>query len=397
MPELEKKSLSSRFSYVYGAAVLAAGVFVMITAGATNGVADNSADNALRAQGPLVEVLEAETVDGAYTIEAPGRLQSRQNLVIVGEVAGKISYVNPKFVLGGRFKEGETLFRINDADYKAELARAKAGVASAKAALVRAKLDNERRIDLVKKGAVSVAARDEAVANLASAEAGVEQAKADLIRAQDNVDRTDIKAPFPALVLSEAISKASYVSPGQELARIIDTRAAELVAGLSPRKAAAVTRALSTLAEGKLVAVAKPNDGSVGSGTLTGFVDQFSPSIDAASRSALVVAVFPDAFKKENAGRVFANDFMTLEIGVKSTEQVWQVPVGAIRKDKFVWIVEGGKLVKRNVTVIDSQGENAFVISNAGLNGSKIMLTLLSEEIEGMSVRSATAVLAQAQ
>lgn len=397
MPQVEKKSISSRFSFVYGLAALAGGIFVMMAAGASNNVADAAAQNRPVDKGQLVETMTAHAVAGKYVVEAPGRLQSRQNLLIVGEVAGKVTYVNPKFVLGGRFEEGETFFQINKADYQAEVARSKAGVASAEASLVQARLDNERRLNLVKTGAVSEAARDQAVANLAAAEAGVAQAKASLVRAQENLERTTVKAPFPALVTSENISLDSYVSPGQELARILDTRAGELVAGLSPRKAAAVTRALSILADGKLVAVAKPNDGSVGSGILTGYVDQFSPSIDAASRTALVVAVFPDAFGAENAGRVFANDFMTLEIAVEAEQQVWRVPVGAVRKDSYVWVVKDGKLAKRAVTVIDHEGENALVASTDGLEDEKVVLSILSEEHEGLKVRAASSTVAQLQ
>lgn len=397
MPQVEKKSISSRFSFVYGFAALAGGIFIMMAAGASNNVADAAAQNRPVDKGQLVETMTAHSVDGRYVVEAPGRLQSRQNLLIVGEVAGKITYVNPKFVLGGRFAEGETFFQINKADYEAEVARSKAGVASAEASLVQARLDNERRLDLVKTGAVSEASRDQAVANLAAAEAGVAQAKASLIRAEENLERTTVKAPFPALVTSENISLDSYVSPGQELARILDTRAGELVAGLSPRKAAAVTRALSILAGSKLVAVAKPNEGSVGSGTLTGYVDQFSPSIDAASRTALVVAVFPEAFSAENAGRVFANDFMTLEIAVEADQQVWRVPVGAVRKDSYVWVVKDNKLSKRLITVIDHEGENALVASKDGLEGEQLVLSILSEEHEGLKVRAASTAVAQLQ
>lgn len=375
---------TSRSALLVGTLIMGLGITAMMASGGRSG--DGGGTNQLP-NGPLVETVTAEVADGLYRVEAPGRLQSRQTLSIVGEIAGKVTYVNPAFVMGGRLAKGDVLFRVNVADYEASVASAKAGVASANASLVRAKLENTRRLDLVKKGAVSEAARDETVANLASAEAVLLQAQAQLRQAEENLSRTVVRAPFPALVTQENVSLDTYVGPGQVLATIIDTRAAELVAGLSPQEAAAVSRMYASNG-GSLAATARPNEGSVGSKRLVGTVDQFSPAIDAASRSALVVAVFPDAFVPENAGRIFANDFMTLEIEVRSDQQVWSLPAGSVRKNSYVWSVEKGTLIHRNVTVIRADGDRIFVTASDDLSGAKIMVTLLSEETEGMQVRS---------
>lgn len=380
--KLEKKSL---LPLVAGAAVFSLGFFAMSAA------SDSGTGNAQNQQsivnGPLVETTTATLSDGLYTVEAPGRLQPRQQLTIVAEISGKVAYVNPKFVVGGRFDVGETLFKVNSADYEADVSRAKAAVASADAALVQAKLANKRQQDLVKQGAVSEAVKDSAVANLASAEAGLMQAKAQLQQARENLERTEIKTPFPALVASETVSLDTYVAPGQNLATLIDTRAGELIAGLSPEKAAAVSRMFSG-SQAPLKAVAKPNDGSVGSAALVGYIDQFSPSIDEASRSALAVAVFPGAFSPDNAGRIFANDFMTLEISVQSNDTVWQVPTGVVRKGHFLWVVEGDNLERREVSVVSTQDEHMLITSEHDLANAQILLTLLSEESEGLQVRT---------
>ncbi len=252
----------------------------------------------------------------------------------------------------------------------------------------RAQLDNKRQIELEKRGAVSATSRDAAVANLASAKAGLIQNQAQLLRAKENLKRTVITAPFPALVVGEDVSTDTYVSPGQNLGQLMDTRAAELVAGLSPEKVAVVARAVSQLDNGRLAAVAIPNEGSVGSGALKGYIDQFSPAIDATSRSALVVAVFPDAFSEKYAGHIFSNDFMTLEISVHSNGTVWQVPAGVVRKGQFVWVIKNGNLERRDVTVVNTQQNKTLIKAEQNLANEEILLTLLSEESEGLAVRT---------
>lgn len=369
---------------VVGAGIFALGFFAMSAAGAKQAADETSTP---QDAGPLVETTQATMSSGLYQVEAPGRLQARQELAIVAEVAGKVSFMNDKFVVGGRLEAGEIMFRINSVDYQAELTRAEAALKSAEATLVQAKLANDRNLDLVRQGAVSEAAKDAAVANLAGAEAGVLQAKAQLSRARENLARTKVKAPFPALVVQETVSLDTYVAPGQNLGTLIDTRAGELVAGLSPKQAAAVSRMFAQ-SGGKLKAIARPNSGSVGSAELTGYIDQFSPAIDETSRSALVVAVFPGAFSPENAGRIFANDFMTLDVTVASNMTVWDLPAGTVRKGNFVWTVVSSKLERLPVTVVGGDETRTLVTSSANLEGANILVTLLSEEAEGFKVRA---------
>jgi len=371
-----------------GAVVLAIGMGGNYLASVLNQPSGNS-DAGSITSAPLVEVVAPVTASPNYTIRVPGRFRSRQTVAIVGEVQGKITYLNPRLVVGGRFEQGELLLKINPVNFQAEVARAKAGLRSAEASLIRARLDNDRQKELAATGASSKAARDAAVANLANTEASVKQAEAQLLIAEENLERTEIRAPFPAIVFSENIASDSYVAPGQQLAELMDARAGELVAGLSPRAAASVARLLAGAGGDPISAIARPNEGSVGSIALEGYIENFSPSIDQASRSALVVAVFPNAFSIENEGRVFSNDFMTLEIEARSTNSVWEIPYGAIRRDKYIWLVNANdELERADVSIVRGEGEKAFVSSTADLSAAKLMVTVLAAEEAGMIVRS---------
>ena len=371
-----------------GIIIFALGVFSMLTGSAINQPSGDPA--ALAAQSaPLVDVIKPKAASRDYIIRVPGRFRSRQTVSLVGEVVGKVVFLNDKLVLGGRLDQDELLLKINPLDFEAEVARATAGVASAEALLLQAQLDNDRQKELAATGAASQAARDAAVATLANAEATFNQAKAQLLVAEQNLVRTEVRSPFPAIVLSENVSIDSYVSPGQQLAELMDARAGELVAGLSPKASAAVAALFHDDPAQTITATARPNDGSVGSVVLQGYVENFSPSIDQASRSALVVAVFPDAFSEANVGRVFSDDFMTLEIMARATGNVWQVPYGAVRRDRYLWVIDqANKLQRVDIDVVRGDDEKAFVTSDTDLSEMDIVATLLAEEAEGLLVRS---------
>jgi RND family efflux transporter MFP subunit len=381
-----KQTYSLKWLFLGGGAAVI-GVAAMLVAGGANSTGQN-ADDVRAAIAPIVETAIVTPAKSSYTITAPGRLRALHNISVVGEVAGKITYISPKLVLGGRFDAGETLLEINKIDFEVEVARAEAGLASAKATYTQAEADKKRRLELFARGASTEAARDQAVAGFETAVASLKQAEVQLRLAKENFARATVTAPFPALVTAKTASVGGYVAPGQELARLIDARSAELVAGLSPRDAEALSYAISQSNGLGVDALAKPNDGSVGTAVLHGKIERFSPVVDATSRSALVVAVFSDAFVASNQGQVFADDFMTLEVSVKAKyEQVWHVPYGALRRDEYIWLINAqGELTKQIVTVLDSNNGIAMIASERDISDAKVLLTALSEEKNGLKV-----------
>lgn len=379
---------SSSLTLLIAAGIMACGFAVMISAGAATGLSGAAEEGAaLRSGAPIVETAVPVKTKSSYTIEAAGRLRARDGTALVGEIAGKIIWISDNFILGGRLKEGELLFRIDPTDYEAAVKSAEAGLASATAQLAQAERAFDRRNDLVASGVVSEQANDDATANLAAARAGLMQAEAQLSQARKNLERTEIRSPYPARVVDETVAVDTYVAPGQQLGVVTDTRLGELQAGLTPKDTKALADMLLT---GKRVkAIAKPNPGSISTGTLEGWVDRFNPVVDATSRTASVIALFPDAFEPQWDGKIFGDDFMTLEIEVAVSQNVWQVPVGAVRKEQFVWAVRDEKLKQIPVTVLSHDRDHSLVTSGQSLDGEAILTTLLNEEYEDQAVKVA--------
>ena len=391
-------SKPSRVWTLVGGGAFALGILIFMMASAAGGSPEAGSNAPLETSAPVVETEQIEPADSTYLVHAPGRLEPLQTLQVVGEVAGKIAYLNPDLVVGGRLEEGEVLLRIDQGDYRADLSRAEAQLATSQATLERARADRNRQVELADIGAVPAAVSEAAIATFANAEAAVEQARAQVTLAQRSLNKTTIRAPFDAIVTSESLSTDTFVSPGAPLAEIIDASAGEIRAGLSPKDVAAVRRALNAVSQGELTVRAVPNEASLGVQTLEGYLDSFAPTIDPSSRTVAVRAVFPGAFTRERNGEVFAGDFMTLELRGLADRMAFEVPTAALRRNSAIWLItDTQRLEEAPVTPLESHGETTLVTSPVDLTGRQVLITPLADEAEGMQVRPLPAHTAQAE
>ncbi|MEL6568382.1 MAG: efflux RND transporter periplasmic adaptor subunit [Pseudomonadota bacterium] len=392
---MTEQTTESRPSWLWiavGAGALGLGILVYSAAGAASTVSAPDGGAARSDLAPVVEFALIEPTERTFMVTAPGRLEARQTLSVVGEVPGKISEIHPNLELGGRIHEGEILFRIDQGDYRADLNRAEAQLSTALASLDQAQANRDRQVELAEIGAVPAAQEEAAVASFANAEANVAQARAQVTLARRNLSKTSVRAPFDAIVVSETLSPDTYVAPGAPLANLIDASAGEIRAGLSPRDVASVRRAQEAANGGEITVRAVPNDASIGNLTLTGTLASFAPTIDPTSRTVSVRAVFPDAFSLANQGRTFTGDFMTLEIAAQSDQPIYSLPTAALRREHEAWLITSDNELRAvEVAPLETRGAETLVTSPSDLSGQRVLTTPLAEETDGMTVRPRSA------
>lgn len=105
--------------------------------------------------------------------------------------------------------------RLRDTEHRARLAQAEADLKSAQARLDQARDDHSRVAGLFEKRNVSESAMDQARADLAAAQAGLEAASARLDQAREQLDYTEIRAPYSGIVTHRHIEPGEIASPGQ--------------------------------------------------------------------------------------------------------------------------------------------------------------------------------------
>ncbi|UTW12527.1 efflux RND transporter periplasmic adaptor subunit [Marinobacterium rhizophilum] len=159
-------------------------------------------------QGLPAEVIRLQTEPLTPSISAVGNLQANESVLIRPEQSGQIR--NILFEEGQPVAAGAVLFQLDTALYRAALAQAKARVNLSQQEYQRAQSLLQRKVG-------SQNDRDAALAQLQ-----VDEAEASL--AQTRIDKMSIRAPFAGIAGLRRVSPGDYVSTGQDLVELIDTR-----------------------------------------------------------------------------------------------------------------------------------------------------------------------------
>lgn len=142
--------------------------------------------------------------------ELPGRVAAMRSAEIRPQVGGIVQ--KRLFEQGAEVREGQPLFQINPAPFKAEVDSADAALKRALTALERARLQVERLEPLVEADAVSRQLYDDAVSQRNQAAADVDQARATLARRQLDLGFATIRAPISGRIGEEMVTEGALVS-----------------------------------------------------------------------------------------------------------------------------------------------------------------------------------------
>jgi membrane fusion protein (multidrug efflux system) len=255
-------------------------------------------------------------------LTAVGSLRSNESVIIRPEVAGRIAEI--RFDEGERVTKGQPLVVLDDTIYRAE-------VDEVQASLELSRANQERAIDLLKRGAGTTKARDEALAQLRADQAALQLARARL-------DKTVIRAPFDGVVGLREVSVGDFVNVGEDMVNLeqidplkADFRVAEVYLG-------AVRRGQRI----ELGADAFPGE------TFTGEVYAIDPLIDESGRSIVLRARLPNPDDRLRPGL-----FVRVTLVLNERNDAIQVPEQALvpqGQDQFVFRVVDGKAALTKVT-----------------------------------------------
>ena len=158
-----------------------------------------------------VEVIAPRRV--AVTNELPGRIDA----IRVAQVRARVAGILQKrvFVEGADVKAGETLFEIDPAPFKANLASAQASIAKSEASLKQTRAVADRFKSLIAAEAISRQDYDNAIAAAQEAEAEVQVAKAAATNAQLNLGYATVTAPISGRIGRALVTEGALVGQNE--------------------------------------------------------------------------------------------------------------------------------------------------------------------------------------
>ena len=157
-------------------------------------------------------------------IELIGKVKAKELALVRPQVSGIIE--KQLFKEGSFVKQGDILYKIDSASYKATLNQSLALLNSAKASLISAEAKSKRATELLKFDGISKQEADEIKASYLQAKALVEQRAAELENAKIDLNRCEIKAPISGYIGISNVTVGALVNANQseELVNIRDTQ-----------------------------------------------------------------------------------------------------------------------------------------------------------------------------
>ncbi len=153
----------------------------------------------------------AQAAAGTPLLTASGYLVARRKAVVSAKIQGRLAELRVEE--GSRVRENEVIARLEDNDYRASVARAKAEVQRSEADLA----ENQRQLRLAERlAAEKVLAEDQrevAVSRVRIAEAALVQARAEVGFVEAQLQNTVIRAPFTGVVVKKMAEVGESVAP----------------------------------------------------------------------------------------------------------------------------------------------------------------------------------------
>lgn len=354
----------------------------------------------------LVETVRAERGDVSVVVLSRGTVAARTRTSLVSEVSGQIQSVAPTWVAGGFFRTGDVLLKIDPRNYAAAVKQAEANLARARTALAQeqalaeyASKDFETARALQAIDATQATALTLREPQLAQAEAEVASAQAALDKARDDLDRTTIRAPYDGLVRSKLTDLGQFVNPGTPLAETFAVDYAEVRLPVT-----AADLAFLDLPEGftgtDSHTVPVRLSAQIGNRRVewAAQIVRTEGVFDTQTRVLHAVAQVTDPYglhrengrengREDGAPPLRIGTFVEAEIEGRALQNVFRIPRHALRPGNTLWIVDDADRLARTTVEVE-RADDQWIYARSGLeDGTRVTLTPLDNPLPGSPVR----------
>jgi membrane fusion protein (multidrug efflux system) len=292
-----------------------------------------------------VETSRVERTAVADRFHAVGSIDAGDAITVVSEIDGVVSSL--PFREGHAIARGGLIAQLDDKELSATVMRAGALLAQRQAAYDRVKM-------VVDQGAAAPQELDDAAATL-------KVAQAELSLAQQRLSKTRITAPFQGLVGARRVSPGAFVRAGEAITDLAQIR--ELRVSFS-----APERYLSELRVGAPITVstiAYPGR------ELSGRIDVIEPVLDAATRSARIVA------RVTNPDELFRPGMSaTVSAVLSERPSAITIPSEAVFAEgsqAFVYVVRDDSTVARSPVTLGTRFSDAVEVVQGLESGARVV------------------------
>lgn len=349
----------------------------------------------------LVEVLAVKKGTFTPTIVATGTVQAVEDINLGPLVSGVVIRRDPAFTPGGFVKKNQVLLQIDPSDYKNALALRESELLQAQTTL-----DTEMGRQQIAEQDLKLITEDSLFGEnplsenerqlvlrepqLNAVKATINGAKAAVSQAKINLDRTTIRAPFDAHILSQNVTKGSMVAPSDVLGRLVGTDYYWISATVAVSKLKWLSFPNDINEKGALVRI--ENTSAWGKDNYReGYLDKQIGALQGQTRLARLLIRVPDPLATTNPfkgkPKLMIGTFVDVSIQADALDQVVKLKREYVRANETVWVMKNDSLEIRPVEIIMTDNTAAYI--GSGLEtGDKVVISDLSTVTEGIALRT---------
>ncbi|MFK5732879.1 efflux RND transporter periplasmic adaptor subunit [Pseudomonas urmiensis] len=350
---------------------------------------DDAAEQQEQAPTPQVRVEMVQVQPLAISTELSGRILAPRTAEVRARVAGVV--LKRVYREGSDVKQGQVLFLIDPAPFKADHDSARATLAKAEATRYQARLQAQRYSQLVDDKAVSRQEYDNARAALLQADAEVAEAKAALERARLNLGYATVTAPISGRIGRALVTEGALVGQNETtpLATIQQLDPIHADVSQSTRELNALRRALragelSQVGEGQAKATLIQDDGSAY--PLAGKLLFSDISVDPSTNQITLRSEFPNPDLD-----LLPGSYVRVRLEQAVQPKGISVPQRAILRDsagvpKVLVVDAQARISERQIVLGSAQGDR-WIVSEGLAAGERVVVEGLQHVKAGDQVQ----------
>ena len=304
-----------------------------------------------------------------------GSLQPEIRADLRAEVAAMVIKVHKEN--GELVRKGDLLVSLDSSVLRDNLNSAEESMRAAAQSLDSAERQYQRMKSLQAQGMVSVQGLEESEIKRNSAQSEFVATKARVAAAKQQLDRTEVRAPFQGVVSARKASAGDTAQIGKELIQVIDPSSMRFEGQVSADQ-------MSNLKVGQRVNFringVKQSGDQLGN---RGTIKRIDGAANPVTRQVSVIVEINGKDRPPVVG-LFAEG--VIETSIKSALMVSESSIRREGDKVFAWVLDGNKIVKRNIQLGDRDTRlGVWVVTSGLLAGDKILRTTSSSLKDGQT------------
>lgn len=329
-----------------------------------------------------IEVIEIQPQDVPIIIQSYGIVKPRVQSQLIAQVSGRVTSLSEKFRDGGFFRKGDILLQIDDADYRADVAIAKANVARSENDYQQEVAQSEQaKQDWIRlNGNISPPLLVSRSPQLAAAKATRQSAKAQQLKAELNYRRTQIKAPFDGRVLTKNVDLGQVLNQNNNIGEIYATDAIEITLPIKNTELPFIDLPEDhhQSEQAKPQPIVSVNSSLFPQEHWKGKIVRTASFIDDATRQLSVTARIDDPYGKKAFNRkpLKIGEYVTASITGKVLHKAISIPNKAIYQGSYVYIFSDDAVHRQAIDIAWQNKTHAIIRSGLKAADSLVITSL---------------------